>query len=305
MKSIAGKSYKYIEIATSIEQQIYDGVLKVGDKLPSLRVLQQEYGVSISTVLQAYYHLEAKSLIEPKPKSGYFVIFCSADILKNPAKSNPNQSSVQSSATEIIVDFFQNLTIEKGVDFSLGVPSKELLPVAKLNKVMHEAIISLPQGGSAQGDILGRENLRRQIARRSILWGGKLTKDDVIITSGCTSALSFSLMTVTKRGDTIAVESPVYFGLLQLANTLGLRVLELPTDPLSGIDLKALKKAIEKNDIKAIAIISNFNNPMGNTMSDDGKKALVKIIQKMIFMEIYTMGIVDQPHVKLMMIAVL
>ncbi len=280
LKSIPTKSYKYIEIANSIEQQIYEGVLKLGDKLPSLRVLQHEYGVSISTILQAYYQLEAISLIEPKAKSGYFVIFCSPDIPKNPVKSNPDQSSVKSSSTEIIVDFFQNLSIEKGVDFSLGVPSKELLPIAKLNKVMHEAVISLPLGGSAQGDILGRENLRRQIARRSILWGGKLTENDVIITSGCTSALSFSLITVTKPGDTIAVESPVYFGLLQLAKTLRLRVLELPTDPLTGIDLNALEKAIDKNDIKAIAIISNFNNPMGNTMSDDGKKALVKIIQK-------------------------
>jgi len=278
--SIAHKSFKYIEIARNIEQQIYDGVLKIGDKLPSLRVLQQEYGVSISTVLQAYYLLEAKSLIEPKPKSGYFVIFCSADFLKTPEKSSPMQLSVQSSTTEIIVDFFQNINNGKGVDFSLGVPSKELLPIAKLNKVMHEAIISLPQGGSSQGDILGRKSLRRQIARRSILWGGKLNEDDVIITSGCTSALSFSLLTVTKRGDTIAVESPVYFGLLQLANTLGLRVLELPTDPVSGIDLNALERAIDKNKIKAIAIISNFNNPMGNTMSDDGKKALVKIVQK-------------------------
>ena len=277
---IENKTFLYIDIAQKIEQQINDAVLKVGDKLPSIRVLQQEYGVSAGTILQAYYHLEAKSLIEPRPRSGYYVIFCSDSIPKSPVKSNPNQSSVLGGVTDLVVDFFQNLDNDTGVDFSLGVPSPELLPIAKLNKIMHEAIIKLPSGGISQGDIMGRTNLRRQIARRSVLWGGNLTEDDLIITAGCTSALSLSLLAVTKPGDTIAVESPVYFGLLQLANTLGLRVIELPTDPVLGMDIDALSTALRTNKIKAVAVISNFNNPMGNIMSDDSKKALVTLIQQ-------------------------
>jgi DNA-binding transcriptional MocR family regulator len=87
-------------------------------------------------------------------------------------------------------------------------------------------------------------------------------------------------MAVTKAGDTIAVESPVYFGLLQLANTLGLRVIELPTDPVLGMDIEALREALKNNKIKAVAVISNFNNPMGNIMSDDNKKVLVSLIQQ-------------------------
>lgn len=280
LNTIENKTFLYIDIAHKIEQQINDGVLKVGDKLPSIRVLRQEYGVSAGTILQAYYHLEAKSLVEPRPRSGYYVIFCSDSIPASPVKSNPNQSSVLGGVTDLVVDFFQNLDNDIGVNFSLGVPSPELLPIAKLNKVMHEAIIKLPSGGTSQGNIMGRTNLRRQIARRSVLWGGNLTEDDLVITAGCTSALSLSLMAVTKAGDTIAVESPVYFGLLQLANTLGLRVIELPTDPVLGMDIDALKKALKTNKIKAVAVISNFNNPMGNIMSDDGKKALVTLIQQ-------------------------
>lgn len=280
LNTIKNKTFLYIEIAQKIEQQINDGVLKVGDKLPSVRVLRQEYGVSIGTVLQAYYHLEAMSLIEPRTRSGYYVIFSSDSIPESPIKSNPKQHSVLGSVTDMVVDFYQNLDNDVGVNFSLGVPSPELLPITKLNKVMHEAIIKLPCGGTSQGNIMGRTNLRRQIARRSVLWGGNLKEDDLVITVGCTSALSLSLMAVTKAGDTIAVESPVYFGLLQLANALGLRVIELPTDPVLGMDIEALREALKNNKIKAVAVISNFNNPMGNIMSDDNKKVLVSLIQQ-------------------------
>lgn len=279
MNELATTGFLYVEIAEKLENQILEGVLQVGDKLPSLRVLQQEYGVSISTILQAYYFLEAKSLIESRPRSGYYVVFCGDKIPENPVKSSPDKLPVLGSSSDLIVDFFHKLDNDVGINFSRGVPSPELLPIAKLNKVMHEAIMKLPQGGTAQGGILGRISLRRQIARRSVLWGGNLKEDDLVITSGCTSALSLSLMAVTKPGDTIAVESPVYFGLLQLADTLGLRVHELPTDSVTGLDIDALKIALENTEIKAVAIVSNFSNPLGNTLPDANKKELVKVIQ--------------------------
>ncbi|VXA91849.1 aminotransferase-like domain-containing protein [Maribacter litoralis] len=280
MKNLDNKDFLYLKIGHKIERQIQSGVLKLGDKLPSTRIMGQQYGVSISTVLQAYYYLESKSLIASKPRSGYYVTFSAHTLPDSPAMSNPDPNSILGKNTELIIDFFQNISTETVVNLSLGVPSEKLLPIAKLNKVLHEAIGSLTHGGTIQGDILGKKKLRRQIAQRSALWGGVLTEDDVIITSGCTSALSLALMAVTEPGDTIAVESPVYFGLIQLANTLGLRVIELPTHPLYGMDTEALQTAIDTNEIKAVAVISNFSNPMGNTMSDNSKKALVEIIEK-------------------------
>lgn len=277
METVTGCLYS--DIALNIEHQIIDGVLKAGDKLPSVRILKQEYGVSISTVLQAYYRLESKSLVESRPRSGYYVIYCANSIPDNPVKSNPENRAVLGNVTEMIIDFYQNLNNESTVNLSLGVPASELLPVAKMNKAMHETITKLPAGGTYYDNIQGSLNLRRQIAQRTLLWGGNLTEQDLVITAGSTSALSLSLMAVTKPGDTIAVESPVYYGILQLANTLGLRVLELPTDSTTGMDLKALQKVLKKQKIHAIIVVANFNNPLGCVMPDSHKKEIVKIIQ--------------------------
>ena len=65
----------YLQIAENFQRQILDQVLKIGDRLPSVRLLSKEQNLSVSTILQAYYHLEAKGLIESRPQSGYYVRF--------------------------------------------------------------------------------------------------------------------------------------------------------------------------------------------------------------------------------------
>lgn len=273
-------NYLYVEIAQNIEQRILSGVLKAGDKLPSIRILKQEYGVSISTVLEAYYLLEGKNLVESRPRSGYYVIYCSNSVPDCPTKTNPKNKAVSGNVTEMIIDFYANLSNDTMINLSLGVPAPELMPIAKMTKTIHETIAKLPAGGTYYDNIQGSLNLRRQIAQRTILWGGTIAAEDLVITAGCTSALSLSLMAVTKTGDTIAVESPVYYGILQLANTLGLRVLELPTDPATGMDLDVLKNILKMQTINAIILVSNFSNPLGSLMPDEHKQELVRIIQQ-------------------------
>ena len=61
------------QVAEDIRRRIARDRLRPGDRLPSVRVLSQEHGVSLSTVQQAYRELEDEGLVEPRPKSGYFV----------------------------------------------------------------------------------------------------------------------------------------------------------------------------------------------------------------------------------------
>jgi len=63
------EDHLYMQVAVGIEKMISDDILKIGDKLPSIRVLSEEYGISMGTAFQAYYHLEGKGLIESRPKS--------------------------------------------------------------------------------------------------------------------------------------------------------------------------------------------------------------------------------------------
>src|SRR6478736_6345916 len=94
--------HKYMEVADRIETLIEKKVLKVGDKLLSVRALSKEQGISLSTAFQAYYLLESKGLIEARPQSGYYVKYSPEHILELPKVSDPVDDAVPVSVDEMI-----------------------------------------------------------------------------------------------------------------------------------------------------------------------------------------------------------
>ncbi|MCV4593909.1 GntR family transcriptional regulator, partial [Escherichia coli] len=81
----------------------------------------------------------------------------------------------------------------------------------------------------------GEEALRVQIARRAVESGCQIHLDDIVITTGCQEALTLALRATTQPGDIVAIESPAFFGTLQLIESLGLKALEIPTDTQTGL----------------------------------------------------------------------
>ncbi len=274
------KELLYIKIANSLEQQISTDVLKVGDKLPSIRMICRQHGVSMSTAQFAYYELEAKSLIEPRPQSGFYVSNSLRKKLAMPQASRPENKPAAKTVTDIIENSFNPSGEKNFTVFSRGVPASQLLPVVKLNKAMLQAVRSLPGGGTTYEPLQGNEKLRTQVAKWSFNWEGNLSEKDILTTAGCMSAVSYCLMALTKRGDTIGVESPCFYGILQLAQSLGLKILELPTSPQTGVDMESLKKIVQKTKLAACILVSNFNNPFGSLMPEEHKKEAVKLLEK-------------------------
>jgi DNA-binding transcriptional MocR family regulator len=270
----------YLRIANNIEHKINKEVIKLGDKLPSIREMCREHGVSKSSALQAYYVLEGKGLIESRPQSGYYVCYSHKRFLCTPETTKPTNITEVAETETIITKVFSEIGTKNNILFSLGAPSSSLLPVAKLNKALTQAMRDLDGGGTSYELIQGNQKLRRQIARGSFTWDGELDEHDIITTAGCMNALSFCMMALVQKGDTIAVESPVYFGILQLAQSLGLNVLELPTNPITGIEVEALKKALQAKKIKLCLLVSNFSNPLGSCMPDEHKREVVKLMEK-------------------------
>ncbi|MGC5745292.1 PLP-dependent aminotransferase family protein [Chryseobacterium sp. NFX27] len=272
------KEFIYTEIADGIASQIRNGVLKAGDRLPSVRMMCQEHQVSMNTAKRVFLELESQSLIESKPQSGYFVSRLMSVKLPLPEVSRPSLIANNDEPDELISRVYENMGKKGLTFFSIGIPSGDLLPQAKLKKEIINATRELKDGGTEYEELQGNLKLRRMIAVRSLQWGGNLSENDLVTTNGGMNALSFCLMALGKPGDTIAIESPCYPGILQLANGLGLNVLELPTHPTTGIEIEALRKVIPQIDL--CLLIPNFNSPLGSCMPDENKKEIVKILSE-------------------------
>ena len=272
--------FLYEEIASQVATLINDATLKPGERIPSVRQMSAERGVSISTVLQAYRLLEDRGLIEARPQSGYYVRKRLQERVIVPECSQPPRSSTPVSVTSLILDVYERVNHPDYVPFGAAVPSPELLPTEELSRAM--ARVARREAADTMTYLLsqGSPKLREAIARRTLLWGGQFNRDDVIVTSGCTEALALGLRTVARPGDTIAIESPTYFGVLQLIDSLGMKALEFPTDPTSGVRLDELERVLKAGGVRACLFAPNFNNPLGSLMPDERKEALVEMLAR-------------------------
>jgi DNA-binding transcriptional MocR family regulator len=272
--------HKYSEVADRIQSLIDKRILKVGDKLLSVRALSKEQGISLSTAFQAYYYLESKGLIEARPQSGYYVKYSPEHILDLPNIGDPIDDALPVSVDDMINSVYLDLRSDKLLNFAMAAPSFSLLPVAKLNKAVMHTLRETKTSCTHYEHVQGNLSLRKQIVRQAFNWGGRVSEDDVVITAGCVEAMSLCVKAITKPGDAVAIESPTYFAIFQVMESHGLKVVEIPSNPQSGIDLDYLEQAIPRFDIKACLFVPNFNNPLGSCMPDENKKRLVDMLAK-------------------------
>lgn len=270
----------YMQVANGLEEMISADVLKIGDKLPSVRVLSDEYGISMGTAFQAYYHLEGKGLIESRPKSGYYVRFSHRRFPELPRQVMPDPTQHEISVKDMIATIYADIAnhSHKVINFAIAVPDSKLLPIAKLNKSVVHALRHHPESCINYENTQGNPELRKQISRLAFNWGGKIKPEEIVVTGGSLEAMTICIRAVTKPGDTVAVESPNYFGIFQAIESMGLKAVEIPSSVVDGLDIAALEKAIKKFTISAVVVVPNFNNPLGGCMPDEKKKQLVDLI---------------------------
>ncbi|WP_342052753.1 MULTISPECIES: aminotransferase-like domain-containing protein [unclassified Cupriavidus] len=273
----------YQQLATRYRQAIHAGTLAPGDRMPSVRTLMGLHDVSLSTALQACRELEAAGLLEARPRSGYFVCAPMRPALRplaEPDLSLPDADQLAGQFAGIharissIMASWQRHEIR--VDFGGAFCAPALYPNDALRTAATRALRRHPDlyGHVVQAD--GHAPFRVAVARHAMRARIRVAPEDIAITYGCTEALHLALRAVTSPGDAVAVESPTYYGLLQTLESLGLRAVEVPCSPQTGISLEALELAAQTHaDIKAVVVVPNLQNPLGCIMPDANKARLV------------------------------
>jgi DNA-binding transcriptional MocR family regulator len=268
----------YEQVAQRIESQIARGTLRANDRIPSVRSMSRAAGVSIATVVQAYVHLENAGLIASRPQSGFFVRARGIEQLPQPKSRAIRATKPRSIATEVLDTCREALLRTDVVPLNGAFTSPALYPTTRLNNLAREVLRERPWNA---GEIIaspGDEGLRREIAKRASLLGTATSADEVVITSGTMDAITLTLGSLCQPGDTVLVESPTYFGILQAVEHLRLKVVEVPNHPGLGIDVEAVHRAVRSNRLAAAIVMPNFNNPTGSLTSDDAKRELVEIL---------------------------
>ncbi|HTQ46358.1 MAG TPA: PLP-dependent aminotransferase family protein [Polyangiaceae bacterium] len=270
----------YEALANDLARLVSKGTLRPGDRLPSVRQLSDQRGVSVSTVLQAYLLLENRGIVETRPQSGHYVRARRLSLVAEPRTPRGATQATRVSVTELIARVYSASRDPRNVLLGGGFMSPELLPTESLNRRLAAVARAAGGAGIAYDPPPGLPALRRAIARRAADYDVALSADDVVTTVGTMEALHLCLRAVARHGDTIVVESPAYYGVLQLIESLGMRVLEVPSNAGTGVDLARLQEALRQHPVRAVLLVPTFSNPLGALMPDDTKRELVRMLAR-------------------------
>jgi DNA-binding transcriptional MocR family regulator len=259
---------KYKQLAKQFIHQIEQGALAEGARMPSLRHLSQSHSISLSTAVSCYQELESLGWIMARPQAGYFV-----------------KQRITALQTPDWTQFASKVSIPSQLHYSsnvtpgpLGISSTQLDDKTlteidncfrRVLKRSNHAIYRYPEPN-------GEWVLRRALAHHFSEQGFAFLPNDLVITNGCISSIKAALESCTSVGDTVAISSPCFNGLIDLLAGMGLKIVEIPSLD-DGINLAQLEQHLAQGTLQAGLFCTTHMNPHGITMSTAQKKRLAQL----------------------------
>ena len=281
----------YQQLASHYRDAIGKGALPAGARMPSVRQLMRRHEVSLATALQTLRALEDHGWLQARPRVGYFVrppALALAEAREPDLRAPIPEAPPGQDGRYVGINERISLMLDAGrraeirVDLGSATPGAELFDTAAMNRGVTALLREHPQLLTHGRALTGAHpDFQAAMAMRALEAGVRLAPHDVLATTGNTEAVHLALSAVTQPGDVVAVESPTYYGLLQLIESQGLKALEIPCSPRSGISLEALELALATQPrLKAVIAMPHLQMPLCTSMSDAAKERLVALCRE-------------------------
>ncbi len=300
MKIYVNKNSKvsvFEQLYMTFENRISSGVLEAESKLPSIRHICKDTGVSHMTVVKVYEKLEENGLIEKIHGKGSFVRsqyrnvdhFHAERLLDLEHKDSKQDSeSWQSTMKDYVAvaGFRQNKNLKytvSGTNLSLACLGKHLLPTKDILNNFNSNAEMLGRINDTYPSIEGTQFMRESVveflAQRSV----NATPEDLLITMGSQQAIQLIATTYIGPGDVVVIDAPTYPGAIDIFRTKGATIIEVTVDR-DGMDMNELLSVCESYDVKLVYTMTSFQNPTGAVFSLERKKDLLELAEYHNFM---------------------
>jgi DNA-binding transcriptional MocR family regulator len=270
--------YLYRQVIDLIVENIDSGTLRPGDRLPSLRRMSKNAGVSVPTVRQAYVELERQRKVESRPQSGFYVRQQLRNDLVRPSPGvAPDPGPLK--CRSLMERVYEGVYNPDLVPLGIANPTMAKPAAKALNRAMKRTLSRDDETVLSYATSNGTSRLRRQIAWHYLdTLGARVDPESICITNGGQEGLLLALKAVTQPGDIVAVESPTYHGILELIDSLGLLAVDVATCPEEGVMTRRLTEVLDRHNVRACVFSTTLNNPLGVTMPDEDRLRLADIL---------------------------
>lgn len=258
------------DIVDALVHEIRRGHLPAGARLPPVRVLERQLGISKNTVQAAYDELVARGLATTRERAGVFVALPAA-------QSTPAPAVLRASPVGFAPPMLEPRDDRGLLDLGNVFIDPTLLPRERLAEC-HRA--ALRDGGPQPFyDAQGYPPLRAAIAERLRGRGIDAEADEIVVTVGSQHALDLVARAVAGR--VVATEDPGYRYVVPLLRSFGHRVVGLPLDPFVGIDLARWGALLEEHRPSLVYATTSFHNPTGYSYTSSELAGLLELSSRL------------------------
>ncbi|WP_426449226.1 PLP-dependent aminotransferase family protein [Paenibacillus sp. S-38] len=263
------------QIVQSFRDRIDSGLLRPGERLPSVRNLSAFLKISQVTVSKAYGELEEKGYIACTQGRGCFVMVPPEEA---PA-ARPNPEDWQLALPDYLprAQLWRHYNEGEGMyRFNTAAIQPALLPSVEIGRNIQRLIAEDPSLIGTYGPFQGDGGLLRALGRYLAERGIAAGPEELLVTSGSQQGIDLAARTFVGPGDTVYMEAPTYTGAIDVFASRGAKIMTVPVDA-EGMRTDLLTRLCDTHPPKVIYTIPTFHNPTGVTMSMRRRQELLEI----------------------------
>ena len=242
---------KYRAIADAIDEDVQNGALRAGTRLPPHRDLADHLGVTVTTITRAYSEAARRGLTSGHVGRGTFI-----------RGSEPDERAAESAPFDLTINFL--------------MPDKE---VANLQpRLFQRRVLPWTQ---ILGYVPAKGHLRHRQAMAAWLARGGLTvdPDQLVLTGGAQHGLASAFSALLKPGDTLLTEELTYAGTRALAQQQRLKLRGVAMDG-EGLRPDALEAACRATRARVLYCMPRLQNPTSAIMSERRRRQIAAVAEK-------------------------
>jgi len=249
------------QIINGVKTWISSREVRPGAKLPSIRQLAADNGISRFPVIEAYDRLVSQGLLDSRQGSGFYV--ADSPLAGRSARGWSDPSLAEDLSGHILEQFNHPSSTLK---LAGGFVPETWRDVEGLTQAIRAVSRNEIDSVIHYATPLGHPELRRQVLHRVRQLGIAAELPQVLITSGASQALDLVVRHLLKPGDTVFVEDPGYYNLFGLLRLHGVQLVGVPHTP-SGPDPDATEALLRQHKPKLFFTNSVLQNPTGSTLA--------------------------------------
>jgi GntR family transcriptional regulator/MocR family aminotransferase len=255
----------YLRVVEAINERIAQGKLPAGQKIPSSRMLAEQFGVARQTILNALNELIAQDVLYAKEKSGYFVVDKQLDKSSNSRSKLSSEKLFNAWQFNFVDDVFSEHSKNIQYNFIAGTPDFEHFPFTEFRRHLAHVMNYPDKSDFSYEHAQGQPQLISAITHY-LHCTKHINNRPVFITNGSQEAIFMLSRLLLKKGDKVLVTELGYQHAWSAFKEHGAEIIKIGNDQ-KGLDTAELSQLLIQNTIKFIYLTPDNHYPTTQKLS--------------------------------------